>query len=102
MINENKHFINRKIMLIKQGHTVRTLSKAVGLTVQAVNPAINGTSTSYRCHSRIAAVLGKPMVEIWPELYGIVPVLDCDENPTSVFPPGAGADKKIGRAVDRG
>jgi len=73
MINENKHFVNRKIMLIERGYTVRTLANAIGMTIQAVNPAINGTSTSYRCHARIAAVLGKPMVEIWPELYSGVP-----------------------------
>ncbi len=72
-INENQNTINRKIMLISAGLTVRSLAERIGYTPQAVNTSIIGQSTSYRCHARIASVLGKPMVEIWPELYAVIP-----------------------------
>lgn len=76
MVNENKHIINRKIMLVEHGDTVRTLANAINYTTQAVNEAIIGRSTSYRCQSRIAAYYKRPMVEIWPELYAVVPDVD--------------------------
>lgn len=77
MINENKHIINRKVMLVQAGLTVRKLAERLKLTTQAVHPAITGKSRSYRTHVRIAALLQKPMVEIWPEIYAIVPDISC-------------------------
>lgn len=76
MINENRHIINRKILLIQNNHTVRTLAEAINYTKQSVNEAIIGQSTSYRCQSRIAAYLKMSMADIWPELYAVVPNVD--------------------------
>jgi len=80
MVNETKHIIKRKIMLIEAGYTVKTLAEKIKLTKQAVNPAILGQSTSYRCQRRIAIALQKPMVEIWPELYSVIPAADFDRD----------------------
>lgn len=73
MVNKNDHFVNRKIMLMQAGFTVKTLAEKIGMTKQTVHPAISGKSTSYRCHSLIARELQRPLVEIWPELYAVVP-----------------------------
>lgn len=78
MINKKAATINRKKILLDRSETVRSIAKKINYTRSAVNDAITGESRSYRCHSRIAAHLGMPMAEIWPELYGIVPQLLVD------------------------
>lgn len=70
MVNENKHIINRKLIIFQ--HPIknqRRLAKALNCTAQAINHAING-GTSYRINRAIADYLDVPMVEFWPELYG--------------------------------
>lgn len=73
MVNKKQHIVNRNILLIQKGYTVPSLAKAIKYTRQSVHDAIYGKSTSYRCHRRIAIQLQMPLVEIWPELYGVVP-----------------------------
>lgn len=76
MINKNENIINRKVMLIQAGLTVGSLAEKINLTGQTVGQAIMGKSKSYRTHVRIAAFFQRPMVEIWPELYAVVPDIE--------------------------
>lgn len=83
MINENKNIINRKVMLVRAGLTVGSLAEKLKLTKQTINTAIIGKSKSYRTHVRIAAFFQLPMVEIWPELYAVVPDIQFVEGTVS-------------------
>lgn len=69
MINENKHIINRKMILVSKSINQRTLAKKLEITPAAVQQAISGGSTTYRLHRKIADYLRVPMVQFWPELY---------------------------------
>jgi lambda repressor-like predicted transcriptional regulator len=82
-INENINFINRKVMLAQKNLSISGLAKKINYTSQSVNEAILGRSTSYRCHKRIAAFFGKSLVEIWPELYSVVPSVDDGNDESS-------------------
>lgn len=69
MINENKHIINRKMILVSKSINQRTLAKKLEITPAAIQQAISGGSTTYRLHRKIADYLRVPMVQFWPELY---------------------------------
>lgn len=69
MVNENKHIINRKLILVSKGINQRNLARALEITPAAVQQAISGGSTTYRLHRKIADYLGVSMVSFWPELY---------------------------------
>jgi lambda repressor-like predicted transcriptional regulator len=68
-INENKHIINRKMILVSRSINQRALARELGITPAAVQQAISGGSTTYRLHKMIANYLRVPMVQFWPELY---------------------------------
>lgn len=69
MINENKHIINRKMILVSRSLNQRGLAKILEITPAAIQQAISGGSTTYRLHRKIADYLRVPMVQFWPELY---------------------------------
>lgn len=75
MIDLNQCKINRNILLIKSQTTVTKLAQKIKYTRRSVYDSLFGENTSYNCHRLIAASLQMPMVEIWPELYGVVPNL---------------------------
>jgi len=73
MINENKHIINRKVILIKCGYSAAKLAREIGVTPAAISQAIRGTTHSLRIHKAISDKLDVALVDFWPELYGYVP-----------------------------
>lgn len=72
MVNENRHFINRKKILLDKEQTIASIAAAIGYTRQSVYMAIKGHPTSYKLHKKIADLLEVVMVDFWPELYGDV------------------------------
>lgn len=54
-----------------QGLTQRDISKQIGgVSDSAVHLVIQGRGRSKRIETRIAAVIGKPLADIWPQWYG--------------------------------
>ena len=84
---ENQYIINRKVIMLKTGHSLGSLAEHVGHTKQAVSQAIQGRSTSLRIHRKIAEVLNVRLVDFWPELYG---------EPTTTTTTTQGGDIRVG------
>jgi len=78
---ENQYIINRKVIMLKTGHSLGSLAEHVGHTKQAVSQAIQGRSTSLRIHRKIAEVLNVRLVDFWPELYGDVEQKNFHDSP---------------------
>jgi lambda repressor-like predicted transcriptional regulator len=86
-VTENQYIINRKVIMLKTGHSLGSLAEHVGHTKQAVSQAIQGRSTSLRIHRKIADVLNVRLVDFWPELYG---------EPTTTTTTTQGGDIRVG------
>lgn len=52
------------------GYTQARLAEELRLAANSVGYVIHGRSRSHRVETRIAAVIGKAPVEIWPQWYG--------------------------------
>lgn len=59
-------------------YTNKRLAIEIGYTPAAVGLAINGKSTSYRLHKKIADKLGVALIDFWPELYAFNPKASHD------------------------
>lgn len=69
MVTTNENIINRKIILIKKGISIASLSEKLPYTRQGVNIAIVGKSRSKTMHLAICTALGVSLEEFFPEFY---------------------------------
>jgi len=56
-----------KAAIIGKGKQIKDLANTEGVTSSAVSQVIKGKTRSKKLRRAIAAVIGKPVSEIWPE-----------------------------------
>lgn len=52
------------------GTTPTAIAEELGVNPQTVSQVIHGTGSSRRVAQRISDLLGKPLEELWPAVYG--------------------------------
>lgn len=72
MLTNSTHLINRKIIILQRGFSQRKLAEAVGCSPAAITFVMTGKTRRRAMHDKIAAVLGVPVAELWPEFYDAV------------------------------
>lgn len=83
-INDKKHFINRKKILVEKELNQAELARRAHVTPQALSNALRGVSHSWRIHRRVCEILGVELADFWPEFYGPIKTLnDGAQNPIS-------------------
>jgi lambda repressor-like predicted transcriptional regulator len=65
----DQNLINRRIALLRCGHSQATLAKAIGVTPAAITFVMTGKTKSPAMHKKIADKLGVTLAEFWPEYY---------------------------------
>lgn len=58
-----------RIRLLQVGQTQVDVGRGIGVTVKAINNAIHGRESSRRVKEAIAAAIGVPVRNLFPEVY---------------------------------
>jgi transcriptional regulator with XRE-family HTH domain len=79
-IEKSQDIINRKMKIMKLGHTQDSLASAAGIKPQVVSRAFHGKVSSIVIYKKIAAVVGETLVGFWPDIFNVIPSHDSNIN----------------------
>ena len=62
--------LNRKIVLLRAGLTMRKIAREIGVVPQAITNEVNGRICSRRVRDGICRLTGTTYEEMWPDFHG--------------------------------
>jgi len=81
IIADSEYTINRQKKLSKAGfESIKAFSGFIHESRQSVAAAIKAENFNYKLHCKIASCFGETLADFWPDLYCIVPIIDCQHQ----------------------